>query len=235
MNNKLIQKIQSSQGILFDMDGVLTDSMPRHCSAWIQAFKKVFNIQLSEKEIYEREGEKSEKSIPEILNLHKVQTTPEERTRFLEFKTSLFKNAGPVLFFKGIENFIQVLSSHKQLGLVTGTQRDEVEALLPESFRNHFEGIITSSELCFGKPDPEPYLKGVKSLDLSPHQVLVIENAPLGIQSAKKAGIEVLALGTTLPFDHLKEADYFCQNHEELYEIFSIALNDVFSNKEKNS
>ncbi len=66
------------------------------------------------------------------------------------------------------------------------------------------------------KPAPEPYLKAVEMLGVPKEQCLVIENAPLGIRSAKSAGLRCIAIPTYLDRDSLKEADVIVDSHIEL-------------------
>jgi len=91
--------------------------------------------------------------------------------------------------------------------------------MLSGSFRHLFKVVITCNDVEHGKPDPEPYLKALDLLQVSPQESLVIENAPLGIQSAKSAGIQVCALATSLPKEELTTADYLCRNHTELFAL----------------
>ena len=58
-----------------------------------------------------------------------------------------------------------------------------------------------------GKPHPEPYLKALTKLNVSPKEAVVFENAPFGIRSAKAAGLFCIALETSLPASYLKGAD----------------------------
>jgi beta-phosphoglucomutase len=58
-----------------------------------------------------------------------------------------------------------------------------------------------------GKPHPEPYLKAAKALGVKPSECAVIENAPYGVASAKKAGMFCIAITSSLPKEYLKRAD----------------------------
>ena len=100
--------------------------------------------------------------------------------------------------------------------LVTGAQRRTVEHSVPEGLVNMLDVIITSDDVRRGKPNPDPYLKAlqrVPSRDLIlPRQCVVIENAPLGIISAKRAGMHCVAISTTLPPGLLESADYIVED-----------------------
>ena len=77
----------------------------------------------------------------------------------------------------------------------------------PRKIQSYFDTIVTGDLVKKGKPHPESFLKAAKSLNLKPFQCLVIENAPLGIKSAKAAGMYCLAITTSLPKAYLKEAN----------------------------
>ena len=220
LNGPLQKKFQSSNAILFDMDGVITDTMPAHCQAWIRTLREFFKIEVPEIEIYRREGEKSDKSVPEILAKYGALVLPGQLQEAIQAKADLFnKLAGKKVFYPGIASFLKKISRYKTLALVTGTQKKEVERMLSGSFRHLFKVVITCNDVEHGKPDPEPYLKAQDLLQVSPQESLVIENAPLGIQSAKSAGIQVCALATSLPKEELTTADYLCRNHTELFAL----------------
>ena len=66
--------------------------------------------------------------------------------------------------------------------------------------------IVSSKDYTQGKPAPDPYLCGLKRTSLQPNQALVVENAPLGVEAAVKAGIFTIAVNTgPLPEEALRE------------------------------
>lgn len=90
--------------------------------------------------------------------------------------------------------------------LVTGSGQpsllDRIDSHFPDTFSP--ETMVTAFDVVNGKPDPEPYLMGLeKGGKLTPNQALVIENAPLGIESAAAAGIFTIAVNTGLLSDEL--------------------------------
>ena len=66
---------------------------------------------------------------------------------------------------------------------------------------------MTGDEVQYGKPHPQPYLMGAIKLNLDPHQCLAVENAPLGVSSAKSAGMYCIGVSTTVSPDQLSKAD----------------------------
>ena len=92
----------------------------------------------------------------------------------------------------------------------------ELNKILPVRIKDLFATIVTGEMVKLGKPHPAPYLKAAELLKLEPEQCLVVENAPLGIKSAKAAGMFCLAITTSLPKSYLKRADIIVDRLEEI-------------------
>ena len=196
------------RGVIFDMDGVIMDSMPSHFEAWAEAFRQK-NITVSKLDIYKREGEQGRITAKEILEKNHQSSSSENIRKLLSAKERIFNGLSRADFFPHAENCVtQFFQKGLLLGLVTGTSRPEVEKLLPKTFRKYFHVIVTGTDVSFGKPHPEPYQKAVKALDLPAREIVVIENAPYGIRSAKQAGLSCIALTTSLPARYLANADW---------------------------
>jgi len=198
------------------MDGVITNTMPYHFDAWLSVFKSA-GIKVSCYDVYEREGQDGFTTIKELFRKHKIAFSVDKAKRLLRRKEELFKKTVKIRFIKGSRPFIRKLKSRGlRLGLVTGTSRHEMEKILPLSLRRFFEVIVTGDEVWKGKPHPEPFLKAVKALRLKPQEIMVIENAPFGIRSAKNAGLFCAALETSLPKKYLLAADIIFSSFKEL-------------------
>jgi len=217
--NRLKEKLRKSKALLFDMDGIVTDTMPWHCSSWIKAFADFFKINVPESEIYEREGEKSEKSVTDILTKHAIKCNDKKIDDFLKYKSDIFKASKTLPLFKDMDKLLLYLKQYRILALVTGTPMHELENRFPENIFNLFDTVVTSTDISNGKPHPEPYLTALTDLNIVASDALVVENAPYGIQSANSAHIEVLAIPTSLPIEKLKDATYACPNHKYFYNI----------------
>ncbi|MBI1987601.1 MAG: HAD family phosphatase [Nitrospinae bacterium] len=210
--------------VLFDMDGVIVDSMPFHFRAWHQAFASI-GVEVSQEEIYLREGEKGEVTAREILEERKIPPREEERQELVRRKREIFRQIVTHELFPGVRELLEELRSRgASLGLVTGTSRKEAERLLPEGFLDQFDVVVTGDDVRQGKPHPEPYLKAVRELGLDPSQCVVIENSPNGIRSAKGAGLRCIALTTSLPREHLGEADRVVDSLTEVREVLSLEI-----------
>jgi len=197
---------RDAKAVIFDLDGVIVDTMPFHARAWQETFRK-FNINITKKEVYLREGEKWDKTFYDILRKNGFRITKEVKEAVFRHRSNVFKNILKIRLFKGAPSLLKRLSKSFSLALVTGTPRKEVRRILPKDIYGLFDVIVTSDEVRHGKPHPEPFLRALRKLKMAPHEAVVIENAPNGIRSAKRAGIKVIAVETSLPRRYLKEAD----------------------------
>ncbi|MFH1753191.1 MAG: HAD family phosphatase [Candidatus Omnitrophota bacterium] len=212
----LEKKAATVKAVIFDLDGVIVNTMPFHASAWQKTFKK-FGINVSKREIYLREGEKWDKTFYDIAKRHNIKVTSGVKQKIFKHRQDVFKKMLKIKLFKAAPPLIR---KFKKMGLklavVTGTPRIEVKKILPKSLYAMFDAIIPSDEVKNGKPHPEPFLKALKRLKVSAKEAIVIENAPNGILSAKRAKLTVIAVETSLPRKYLKGADFILKSLEEL-------------------
>lgn len=199
------------KAVLFDMDGVLYDSMPAHDQSWQETMNEE-GLPFQRGEFYLHEGRIGKATIDIIFqrNLQR-DATEEEAERIYARKTVLFGlyNSGDT-----IPGAREVLDYVKEMNLtpvlVTGSGQPSLLGRLDHHFPDTFTPgtMVTAFDVVNGKPDPEPFLKGLqKGGGLHPHQAIVIENAPLGIEAAVGAGIFTIAVNTgPLPDNILREA-----------------------------
>lgn len=187
------------KAVLFDMDGVLFDSMPNHASSWATVCTE-FGLHMTPEEAYMHEGRTGASTINILTRRYwNRDATPEEVSRIYDEKCRLF-NAGPEA--GKMPGADEVLARVKTLGLqifvVTGSGQLSLLERLESGYPGYFapERIVSSKDVKHGKPSPEPYLMGLEKAGVAPWEAIVIENAPLGVQSAVAAGIFTIAVNT---------------------------------------
>jgi len=207
------------QAVIFDMDGVIVDSMPYHFIAWYEALRP-FGVRVGCFEVYAQEGERWEKTLRGLLKRGRIRPTRRILNKIFALRQKIFRKNFKRYIFQGAEQLLEQLKKRGiQLGLVTGSPLIEVQNILPARIKKLFNVIIAGNQVKQGKPHPEPYLKAAQALKLKPKECLVIENAPFGITSAKKAGMFCIAVSTSLPKAYLSCADIVVSALEEIAEL----------------
>ena len=197
------------KAVLFDMDGVLYDSMPNHASSWSKVMKSN-GFDMTLEEAYMNEGRKGDETINIIARREGKVIGPEERKRIYAEKTKLFNACPEVLPMKRSAELLRKVAEDNLLTmLVTGSGQPSLLDRLKIDFPNIFtrERIVSSFDVKTGKPSPEPYLTALEKGLLNKDEAIVVENAPLGVESAHSAGLFIIAVNTgPLPASALLDA-----------------------------
>lgn len=186
--------------VLFDMDGVLYDSMKVHSRVWV-AVAKSFGIDITERDVYATEGMMGKKTANLFFRMkHGRDATEAEWRPMFEAKRAQVEAYGRMPVMEGALDTVRaVVRSGVRASVVTGSAQASIFDNLYEDFPGllYKEGTVTAYDVTRGKPDPEPYIMGMKKAGgFLPEETIVVENAPLGVQSAKAAGCTVLAVNT---------------------------------------
>ena len=184
---------------LIDMDGVLYDSMKYHTLAWKQMMEEN-GIECSRDEFYLYEGMTGAATIDLIWQREFGHPCdPEKRTALYDYKTKIFKKIGGNEPMPGADRMLRTLCDRGiKCIVVTGSG----QASLIDNIRKDYPGVfadnmmVTAHDVTKGKPDPEPYLKGLEKAGVSPEEAIVIENAPLGVRAGVAAGVRTMAVCT---------------------------------------
>ena len=187
------------KAVLFDMDGVLFNSMPYHATSWHKIMEQN-GLPMSMEEAYLHEGRTGAGTINIVARrTWGRDATEEEIKNIYKQKTTEFASNPPADRMPGA---LEVLQQIKEDGyiimVVTGSGQKTLLDSLNKNFPNifHKELMVTAFDVKIGKPNPEPYLMALKKGKLSPDEAMVVENAPLGVEAGHRAGIFTLAVNT---------------------------------------
>ncbi len=190
---------QRLRAVLFDMDGVLYNSMPSHAKAWHRAMAH-FGYDLPEQEAYMHEGRTGASTINIVSRRQRGVEENEERIQEIyRVKSQFFNEYPPAEPMPGALELLRKLQARGlKILIVTGSGQTS----LLDRLNHHFPGVfcrelmVTAFDVKHGKPAPEPYLMGLQKGGLRAEECVVVENAPLGVRAAKAAGIFTIAVNT---------------------------------------
>ncbi len=207
------------RGVLFDLDGVIVDTLHYHYLAW----KHMFGARggtVSEHTVLLHEGRNSREIMPILVEETGVDIPESEWERFIDEKRAYYRSIVRVGYYEDAFGVIDELKKRGlKVALVTACALRNMQHSLNAEQQSHFDFIITGDEVPRAKPFPDPYLTAARQLGLQPAECLVVENAPLGIESAKRAGMYCIAIETTLGKEYLAQADCIIRDIGDLKEI----------------
>lgn len=191
--------LDNIKSALIDMDGVLYDSMKYHTLAW-QKMMAEYGVECDRDEFYLYEGMTGAATIDLIFERELGRrASDEEKREMYRRKTELFNELGRKEMMPGAREMVDTLiRAGIKTVLVTGSGQGSLLDRLDEDYPGAFppDRRVTARDVTHGKPDPEPYLRGLQKAGTSPAETIVIENAPLGVRAGVASGCRTLAVTT---------------------------------------
>lgn len=175
------------EAAIFDLDGVLVNSMPTHLQAWKAAFVKITGLEIAERDIYLLEGMRGMELVEKIFDQRDFSDHSLAR-KVHDEKSRIFKLIRSSEPFEGVREMINDIRCPK--AVVSGSTRNDVETIVEEAFgRDKFDVVITADDIQKGKPNPSAFIDAMERMKVKPQDAVVVENAPLGAKAANSAGI----------------------------------------------
>jgi HAD superfamily hydrolase (TIGR01509 family) len=205
------------EGIVFDMDGVLIDSHPVHRVAWSK-FLATFGKSISDEGLgFILAGRRRE----EILR-HFLGDLPESKIAEYGHQKDLFfeENFHDVKLIPGVRDFLVTLeAAGLEAGIATSASSARTWGTLRRlELDQKFAAVVTGDDVDAGKPDPAVYNLAAQRMNLSPEKLLVLEDAPCGVQAAKSAGMRCIGVSTNGRAEMLRQcgAEFVIPNFLDL-------------------
>ncbi len=186
------------QALIFDMDGTMIDSMGHHKQSWL-AFAAHHGLDIEAGELMRRT---TGRTVVECMNeLFQTELEPERNRELAEQKEALYREAfGPV--FREVTGFTEFAGRARALGLKVGVGTAGDRHNIAFAF-DHLQlpqaphAVVGGDEGLPGKPEPAIFLEAAKRMGISPEACIVFEDAPFGIEAARRAGMRAVALCTS--------------------------------------
>lgn len=205
------------RAFLFDMDGVIVDNMAVHAEAW-RVFFLEHGLRIDLAEFHARTA-----GMPSHEVLVYYFKRPVSRKE-AEALTALKEKAYQRLYkarMAPVKGLIKFLNSARALGLKlgvgTGGAETNVDFVLDGlRLRNHFDAVVSAKNVRRGKPHPDTFLLLARRLGVAPPRCVVFEDSLLGEESARRAGMPVVAVTTSHPAASFKKSVLAVKNFSRL-------------------
>ncbi|MFX0043185.1 MAG: HAD family hydrolase [Candidatus Hodarchaeota archaeon] len=208
-------------GVIFDVDGVLVDTGPFHFESWLKMAneigkkftKKFFDITFGQQSV-----PITRKLVGPKVEQHLVEKWAGLKEQY--YREIVRDKLEPL---PGVLNLVKDLKNKNfKLAIGSSGPPENVELVIKTlNLTQDFDAIITAAEVKRSKPEPDVFLIAAEKLKLDPKNCIVIEDAPVGIEAAKRAGMPVIALRTTHCNVDLLDADLIVSD------LNSVNINDI--------
>ncbi|MGH2330631.1 beta-phosphoglucomutase [Thermoanaerobacter mathranii] len=210
------------RGVIFDLDGVITDTARYHYLAWKKLadelgiyFDEVINERLK--------GVSRLESLEIILEKSDKKYSQEEKEYYAnkknEYYKEMIKRITPQDLLPGVERFIEELKKRGIKTAIASVSKNAFTVLENLKIKDKFDYIVDANEIKHGKPDPEIFLNAAKHLGIPPERCIGIEDSAAGITAIKRAGMYAVGVGNP---ETVKEADLILKDLSEAYKILEL-------------
>lgn len=186
---------QEFKAFLFDFDGTIADTMGAHLLSWNKALE-IYNVSISREQHFSWAGRPSRQILQLVNELHGLNIDADSFMKGKEVHyLALLDQVLPVT---PVVDIIRHYADRTPMAIVSGGRRKMVQRVLKHlALEKHFNILICAEDYTNGKPDPEGFLKAAGLLSVDPRDCLVFEDAPLGIEAARRAGMTCLKVETS--------------------------------------
>ena len=212
--------------VIFDFDGVVTDSEILH----FRAFNEILSphgLVLTKKEYYTKYlGLSDVDCLGTLIEEGRLGIETAEIRDLVQKKTRVFEELARTdgNIIEGVREFLALLTAHSvPIAICSGALRAEIELILEDAgLRDLFDVIVSAEEVSRGKPDPEGFLLALQRLNesvvapITPAQCVIIEDSHWGLKAGTAAGMHTVAVTNTYDAEQLTAAESIVHRLNEL-------------------
>jgi beta-phosphoglucomutase family hydrolase len=188
------------RAFIFDMDGTIVDNMAFHMKSWLEFFARRDLVLDADAFFRDTAGRQSH----EIMSTYFGKPYTKEESRELDDEKEALYRELYAPHLKTTEGFLELIGEAKQdsiaLAVATAAPNDNIAFTLDGlDLRRHFNAVVGAADVARGKPNPDVFLLAAERCEVEPAHAIVFEDAPLGVEAARRAGMRAVVLTTTLP------------------------------------
>lgn len=198
----------AKRAFIFDMDGTIVDNMDFHMKSWLEFFARRDMVLDADAFFRDTAGRQSH----EIMSTYFGKPYTKETSRELDDEKEALYRELYAPHLKTVEGFMELIGKAKQQGIAlavaTAAPNDNITFTLDGlDLRRHFNAVVGAADVARGKPNPDVFLLAAERCGVAPAHAIVFEDAPLGVEAARRAGMRAVVLTTTLPASAFAEFD----------------------------
>ncbi|NHZ32540.1 HAD family hydrolase [Massilia rubra] len=196
------------RAFIFDMDGTIVDNMSFHTDSWIAFFQRR-GKDIDADEFFRTTAGRQGK---EIIRAQMGEHLDDDEVRVLNDEKEVVYRELYEPHRKTVTGFDQLIALAKEhdvaLAVATAAPNANITFTLDGlDLRRHFDTVVGAADVARGKPHPDVFLLAAERCGVAPEHCIVFEDAPLGVEAARRAGMRAVVLTTTLPADAFAEFD----------------------------
>jgi len=207
--------------IIFDMDGVIVDSEPRHEQAFRDIFEEMGYGSSHGMHFPDYYGRSDRALWVDFIAKHQpVETLEDLLSRKEKRLIDIIRREEPI--FETLPELVSKLADRYPLAVASGSMHPVIDTVLAmKGLRRFFGPVVSVQDVTRGKPAPDVFLRAADLLKVEPGDCCVIEDSAAGVEAGRSAGMQVIAITNTLKADQLTRAHHIVQHY---YEIEAILL-----------
>lgn len=211
--------MKAPAAVIFDMDGVIVDSEPRHERAFLEVVREIGYAGRHGLQFSDYVGRSDQELWLDFVARNRPKQRAEEllamkRKRLVEF----LRREQPL--FAGLPELVERLAARYPLALASGSERPVVEEVLRlGSVGRFFSVVVTDTEVARGKPAPDIFIRAAQLLGVAPTACCVVEDSKPGVAAGLAAQMRVIAITNTHPAGELRDATHVVRTYAEIGEL----------------
>jgi len=196
------------RAFVFDMDGTIVDNMAFHTRSWIAFFERRGRA-IDADEFFRTTAGRQGK---EIIRAHMGEHLDDDEVATLNHEKEAVYRELYQPHLRAVDGFADLIATSRsggaRLAVATAAPPANIAFTLDGlDLRRHFDAIVGATDVARGKPHPDVFLEAARRCGVAPEHCIVFEDAPLGVEAARRAGMRVVVLTTTLPAESFAEFD----------------------------